>query len=98
MSAERMGSLWKDAAGELQLLVAASMGADATIQDWIAFERKCKAWSVPFATLFAEWLKERELGSKFCFLEGTEEQFDGQIQFVGRHVQGEARHGVHALY
>jgi hypothetical protein len=71
-------------AGELQLWIARSMGVDATVQDWIAFEEKCSTWSVPFVALFMEWLKSLESGSTFCRFEGTEQE----VRFVGSHVQG----------
>jgi hypothetical protein len=79
-----MESCWDDAAGELQLWIARAMGVDATIKDWILWENKCSAWSMPFATLFAEWLSKREAGITFGEFAGGKEQ----IGFVKRHMEG----------
>jgi hypothetical protein len=73
-----------DLATELRWEVARWMGVDATIQDWMVVEALCLAWSVPFATLFTEWLKERELGSKFWLFSGTQQE----ARFLKDHVQG----------
>ena len=67
---------------EIQYMAAVAMGADATIQDWIRFKQKCAAWSVPFAALFTEWLKQlvagQSCGSCDC---GPEE-----LSFVREHA------------
>jgi hypothetical protein len=60
------------------------MGAEATIQDWIQFESFCSTWSVPFATLLAEWLRSVSAGSRFGLSCPTSEAFC----FVRDYVHG----------
>jgi hypothetical protein len=71
--------------------IARAMGVDATVKGWIALEEQCSTLHVPFATLFAEWLQQQEAGSRFgAFGDSSEEEFEEQMQFVGRHVQGQS--------
>jgi hypothetical protein len=83
------GSLCAD----VQLLVAASMGADATVQDWIVFKERCSAWSVPFDRLLREWCRGQCVGQRFSYLAGTE----AELEFVRGHVHGEIAWKNHAM-
>jgi hypothetical protein len=79
-----MDPRFSQAAGELQLWIARLMGADATVQEWIVFEKKCSTWSVGFEELLAEWLRVQSAGSRLPEFAGGKEQ----MAFVMRHMEG----------
>jgi hypothetical protein len=77
---------------EAWLLVFSLMGADATIQDWMAVEAVCKMWRAAIVAWFGEWLKcqprgpvggRRAAALLQCAGSGVE------IAFLMRYAEGE---------
>lgn len=69
---------------ELMLEVAAAMGPDATVEDWVNIGMVCQAWRFYVATMFTVWLDAQHLGRPFGGFHGCPAEFS----FLRRHVNG----------
>jgi hypothetical protein len=73
-----------DLPAEMQLAVAAKMGADATPKDWVRFGEECGPYGISVDAALQEWIAARCLGETFGWFYSSPEQ----IRFVMDHVQG----------
>lgn len=71
---------------EVWLNVFQLMGAEATIQDWMAVEAVCRSWRAATREWFTEWLKGCQRGVASGLFEGTK----AQIRLLMRHAEGGA--------
>jgi hypothetical protein len=70
---------------EVQGEIAAAMGVDATIQDWMVVEAVCRSWRAGVAGALCDYFRGQTAGVRFCPFEGTE----AERRFVGRHLDCE---------
>ena len=68
---------------ELRLLIASSMGADATIKDWNSWKGVCRSERLLWGTYFAEWLGSQPPGTVFGLCGGKHTG----LSFVRPYVQ-----------
>lgn len=70
---------------ELCLTVAAALGADATLRDWVSISATCRAWRHGTQCWLREWVSTQTIGSTF----GRGTWSVAELAFAGRHIDSE---------
>jgi hypothetical protein len=78
---------------ELWLLVAAAMGVDATMTDWLAVEQVCRASRSRVDASLQAWADGVSVGTEFCFVRAD----SPEAKCIGRHAAGMCVRGRIAL-
>jgi hypothetical protein len=76
-------SVGKVLAAELRAEVARSMGADATIKDWIAISQVSSSWRRGTDVALIDYFYGQKAGERFCLFRGVR----AELTFMKRYLK-----------